>query len=187
MELQALFRNCSPQRVCLVGIGNLEWGDDGFGMVLAATLKDRFAQSNLAYHGQRRPSILEGGSTPENILHSITSNRFDHVILLDAVDFQALPGTVILLDGAQLEHRFPQISTHKISLGLLAKYVACHNQSRVWLLGVQPLSLSGTTLSPQVQSAVEVIANILVAGLTQASMVAPATPSAQAMEKCYDS
>ena len=37
--------------------------------------------------------------------------------------------------------RYPQISTHKISLGVLAGFVESNGVTKAWLLGVQPESL----------------------------------------------
>ena len=45
--------------------------------------------------------------------------KFDHVVFLDAVEFGAAPGSVVFLDSQQITARYPQISTHKISLDVL--------------------------------------------------------------------
>ncbi len=48
---------------------------------------------------------------------------------------------MVLLNSDEMTARFPQISTHKISLGLLAKRVEANGTTKAWLLGVQPESL----------------------------------------------
>ena len=54
--------------------------------------------------------------------------------------------------------RFPQISTHKISLGLLAKRAEANGTTKAWLLGVQPESLKpGEELTPAVQATLELL------------------------------
>jgi hypothetical protein len=69
---------------------------------------------------------------------------------------------VILLDAEQMAARFPQISTHKISLGLLAKWVEASGKTKAWLLGVQPESLKAAQrLTPVVQETVEALKDLL--------------------------
>ncbi len=60
---------------------------------------------------------------PNNWLAVALTPAFDHLVFLDAVDVGAAPGSVVFLNSQEMAARFPQISTHNISLGLLAKYV----------------------------------------------------------------
>ena len=57
------------------------------------------------------------------------------------MDFGAAPGSVVFLNSREMAARFPQISTHNISLGMLAKCVEAGGKTRAWLLGAQPESL----------------------------------------------
>jgi hydrogenase 3 maturation protease len=85
------------------------------------------------------------------------------VIFLDAVDFGGSPGATIFLNAGQIAVRFPQISTHKISLGLLAKSIEANGTTKAWLLGVQPQSLKpGESLSPAVQGTLELLRELLI-------------------------
>jgi hydrogenase maturation protease len=86
----------------------------------------------------------------------------DHVVFLDAVEFGGPPGSVVLLDSDEMAARFPQISTHKLSLGLLAKQVEANGRTKAWLLGVQPGSLrSGEELTPAVRTTFELMLDLL--------------------------
>jgi hydrogenase 3 maturation protease len=86
----------------------------------------------------------------------------DHIIFLDAVDFGGMPGSAILLDSEQMSARYPQISTHKISLGLLAKWAEANGTTKAWLLGVQPESLKpGGELSPAVRATLELLVELV--------------------------
>ncbi len=92
----------------------------------------------------------------------MTEQGFDHLIFLDAVDFGGVPGSTILLDSEQMSCRYPQISTHKLSLGLLAKWAESNGTTRVWLLGVQPESLrTGERLSSAMQTTLEALLELL--------------------------
>ena len=126
-------------RVCLVGVGNLDDGDDGFGVVLAEELE-------LA----GVPNVVIGETTPERFLGLLPC--FDHAIFLAAVDFEGAPGTVVLLDAVEMAQRFPQVSTQVFSLGLLAKMAEANGRTKAWLLAAQPEQVgAGKELSPTLQ------------------------------------
>jgi hydrogenase maturation protease len=138
-------------RVCLVGVGNVELGDDGFGMRLAEALRDW----RLAIGDWR---VVAARCEPERHLGELTDSGFDTVLFLDAVEFGAEPGAVVLLNSSEMAARFPQISTHKLSLGLLAKMIETSGASKCWLLGAQPASLrQGAGLSSAIQTTLEIL------------------------------
>ena len=87
---------------------------------------------------------------------------FDHLIFLDAVEFGGAAGSVVLLNSDEIAARFPQVSTHKLSLGLLAKQVEANGRTKAWLLGVQPESLKpGQELTPTIQAALELLVELV--------------------------
>ncbi|MCX6905586.1 MAG: hypothetical protein NTW03_19330, partial [Verrucomicrobia bacterium] len=66
------------------------------------------------------------------------------------------------LNSAEMAARLPQVSTHKLSLGLLARLIEAGGRTRAWLLGVQPGSLAqGTGLTTAVQSSLALLADLL--------------------------
>jgi hydrogenase maturation protease len=164
-------------RICLVGIGNVELGDDGFGVKLAAALLARgvnrreqapegspapIADPRFIGKEAARLSVLIAGTEPERHLGGVFEAGFDQVVFLDAVEFGGAPGAVIFLGAAEMESRFPQVSTHKLSLGLLANWVEAHGATRAWLLGVQPETLqAGQDLSPAVEASREILQVLL--------------------------
>jgi hydrogenase 3 maturation protease len=107
-------------------------------------------------------AVVLAGTTPERELHRLADGAFDTVLFLDAVEFSAAPGSVVLLNAGEMASRFPQVSTHKISLGLLARMIEAQGQTKVWLLGVQPDSVRrGAGLSPRVAATVGGLARLL--------------------------
>jgi hydrogenase 3 maturation protease len=138
-------------RVCLMGMGNTDYGDDGFGVQLVEEL----AEAEVS-------DVIVAGSEPEGWVGIAAEQDFDHVVFLDAVEFGGAPGAVVFLDAKQLVSRFPQVSTHKISLGLLAKFIESNGITKVWLLGVQPESTrEEQMLSPTVRATMEVLRELL--------------------------
>jgi len=138
-------------RVCFLGLGNTDYGDDGFGVRLAEALIDCGV-----------PNVIIAATTPDRWIGQAAN--FDHIVFLDAVEFGGEPGAAIILNSAQMAARFPQISTHKISLALLAQWAEADGHTRTWLLGVQPESLK---LSPQLTARVQKSLQLLLDFLTE--------------------
>jgi hydrogenase maturation protease len=156
-NLREQLERCFQGRVCLVGVGNVDLGDDGFGVRLAEALSNadlRFAICDLR--------VMVAGKSPERYLTEFGDDGFDHLIFVDAVEFGGAPGSVVFLDTTEMIARFPQISTHKISLGTLAKWFEAKGRTRAWLLGVQPESLKpGPNLTPAIHRTLEVLTGLL--------------------------
>jgi hydrogenase 3 maturation protease len=124
-----LISACSGKTAFLC-IGNPDRGDDGLGMVLASLLRDSGV-----------PNVYDGGTTPERKIPAIRDGGFDSVLFIDAVDVGAEPGSVTILDAQEIAGRYPQISTHKLSLGTLARLLSDTRECRIRLLGIQPATI----------------------------------------------
>jgi len=145
-------------RVCCLGLGNTDYGDDGFGVRLA----EQLIAAGL-------PDVIIAGTTPDRWLGQVTD--FDHVLFLDAVDWGGTPGSAALMNSTEITSRFPQVSTHKISLGLLAKWVEENGTTKAWLLGVQPASLRPSpSLTPTIETSLQALAEML-SGLVVGQLV----------------
>jgi hydrogenase maturation protease len=138
-------------RTAFVGIGNLDLGDDGFGVRLAEDLS-----------GAGLADVLVTDTVPENHLATLTDGEFDSVVFLDAVRTGTEPGSVVFLDATELKNRFPQVSTHKVSLGTLAQLIESKSHTRVWLLGTQPATVQqGTGLSKPMETTLKLLKVLL--------------------------
>jgi hydrogenase maturation protease len=146
-DLRQQIESCGHGRVCLLGLGNAASGDDGFGVRLAQELADAGV-----------PDVIVAGTAPERMVGRAAEGGFDHLVFLDAVDFGAPPGSAVWLDAQAMGVRFPQVSTHRLSLGLLARWAESSGKTRVWLLGVQPQSLRpAQRLSPAVEATLGIL------------------------------
>ncbi len=138
-------------RTAFLGIGNVDRGDDGFGVKLAEALREA---------GLENVSIA--GATPENHVAALGNGRFEAVFFLDAVLSDAEPGAVVLMDATEIKSAFPQVSTHKVSLGTLAGVVGSGTGTKVWLLGVRPASTEmGTFLSGPVRETLRMLTELV--------------------------
>jgi hydrogenase maturation protease len=142
---------CLRGRVCLVGIGNPDRGDDAVGVRLAEALRA------LGYR-----DVILAERTPERWVRALAHGGFQAVLFLDAVRMGAAPGDAALLASAQIASRYPQLSTHTLSLGTLARAIEADGPTRVFLLGVQPQAIDqGTELSGPVQTTLEILRHLL--------------------------
>ena len=150
-DLKTKIQNTLTGRVVIVGVGNPDLGDDGFGVRLAEEL-DRSGV----------PGVIVAGTTPERWVGRILDGEAKHVVLLDAVETQGVPGSAMFVGAAEMKSLYPQISTHKMALSSLARLVETMSGARVWLLGVKPQSLKGNELSETVKTSLEALKTILV-------------------------
>jgi hydrogenase maturation protease len=82
---------------------------------------------------------------------------------VDAVEFGGAAGSAFLVSASEIVCRFPQVSTHKISLGLLAKWVEADRRTKAWLLGVQPRSIAhGGQLTPALETTLNALCDLLI-------------------------
>jgi len=158
-NLREQLKQCFQGSACLVGLGNPDYGDDGLGVKLAEAISERL--TGMGKYALVR-HVVNAGATPERFIGPVKELGCDHLIFIDAVDFGGETGSAILLDEDEMEARFPQISTHKISVKLLAKLFGENGRTKVRLLGVQPRSLqSGKGLTPVVQKTVDILSELL--------------------------
>jgi len=149
-------------RIGLMCIGNIDCGDDAFGIRLGKVLTTQGEASAT----QGVEDVIIAGTEPEKYLSRSKIGDFDHLIFVDAVDFGAVPGSVVFLNSTEMASRFPQVSTHRLSLGLLARMVETRGTTKAWLLGVQPQSLRpGRELSSSVQTTMAVLIKLLMSRL----------------------
>lgn len=148
-DLSETFSDICRGKTAFLSIGNIDRGDDGVGVVLG----NRLREAGLEY-------VFDGGTLPENVVPELRDGGFDSVVFVDAVDFADEPGSVMIMNAHEVATQYPQVSTHKLSLGTVAKLISDNDVCRVWLLGIQPSSISLNTEG--LSSVVDKTANLLV-------------------------
>jgi hydrogenase 3 maturation protease len=123
--------NAGSARVAVVGVGNSLRGDDGVGVHVTQLLR----------RGPKLPprwSVIDGGSSPEACTAVLRRFAPHLVILADAVDLQALPGTIAWLETWTSDGLS---STHGLPLDVLASFLRQELGCDVGLLAIQPASV----------------------------------------------
>jgi hydrogenase 3 maturation protease len=136
-------------RTVVVGVGNPLRGDDAAGCLLARRMRDT-----------PDVRVIEAEEIPESFVGDIAAAAPNVVVLVDAVDLGALPGTVAVLETDDVAAYAP--TTHRLALSLVMDVVQRRTGADVFLIAVQPLNLAfGAPVTPQVGAGVELLAGVL--------------------------
>jgi len=148
-------RPCHPSRdrsILVLGIGNVLWADEGFGVRLVEALQ---AGWDFAPHVQ----LVDGGTQGLYLLPLV--QRCTHLLILDAVDYGLAPGTLKLVENDEVP-RFlgaKKMSLHQTGFQevLLLAQMTDSFPDEVLLIGCQPEELEdyGGSLRPRVKAALD--------------------------------
>jgi len=136
-------------RVVLVGVGNPLFGDDAAGCLLAERLA-----------GAPGLDVVPAEDVPESFVPGVVDARPDVVVLADAVDLGAPPGSVAILDADAMVRY--EASTHRVPLGLIAEIIRRASGADAFVLAIQPGPRRfGTGPSAEVAATVGVLADLI--------------------------
>jgi len=140
-----------------VGIGHELCGDDAVGICLARTLRPLAA-------GNESLLVVDAGSAPENFTGPLRRFRPDLVLLVDAAQMDAEPGTVGWLDLQAVGGI--SASSHTLPLHILVAYLVAELGCKVALIGIQPeQTFADVPLTTCVQRAAEAVVRVLLESL----------------------
>lgn len=143
-----------PLRLSLVGVGQELRGDDAAGLLVVRALMRRLPlqQDQWPASDHLTCQIFEAGAAPENATGLLRRFAPHLVILIDAAQLRAEPGTAQWLPW-QAAVGF-SASTHTLPLNLVSQYLQQELGAQVALLGIQPAQLGlGQAVSPSVLQA----------------------------------
>jgi len=148
----------------VLGVGNILWADEGFGVRCVETLERDFATDD-------RVTLADGGTRGLALLEPVAAAR--RLILFDAVAFGGVPGELKVVRDREvprfLDHK--ALSLHQTGLQeilALAELQGCLPDELV-CIGVEPTTLDdyGGGLSGAVAGQIEPAVNMAVAQLRQ--------------------
>lgn len=132
--------------VVILGLGNILYGDEGFGVRLANRL---YAAWDFPEHVE----IVDGGTQGQTLLGFV--EKAHKLLVLDAVDFGLVPGELTLRDDIPAYLTAQKIGPHQHSFSevLALATLRGHAPSLCALVGLQPAEMIlGAPLSTQAQS-----------------------------------
>ena len=136
-------------RTLVAGVGNIFFGDDGFGVEVARRLAERDLPEGV--------TVADYGISGMHLAHDL-SNGYDRAILIDATPRGGAPGTVYVLEpDAPAEPNHALFDSHgmqpEVVLGMLGMLGAATGQ--MLIVGCEPASSEpGIGLSGPVAAAV---------------------------------
>lgn len=139
-------------RTVVLGLGNPIMGDDGLGLAALDALRARWSP-------EPGVELVDGGTWGLALLPVIEGAR--RLLLLDAIECGAPPGTVVRLESGQIPAYFmTKLSPHQVDMREVLALAALRGQapSEVVAIGAQPGSIElADTMTPEVAQAVETV------------------------------
>lgn len=102
-------------------------GDDGAGPLLAEKML-----ANPLEHWH----VIDGGSTPENVVHQIRQLKPSLLLIVDATEMGLMPGYIRFVDPDLIAELF-LMNTHNMPLNFLIEQLR-DDISEILFLGIQP-------------------------------------------------
>ncbi|WP_310628369.1 HyaD/HybD family hydrogenase maturation endopeptidase [Limnohabitans sp.] len=153
-----------PASICVLGIGNLLWADEGFGVRCIEAVQQRY---EFAPH----VSLIDGGTQGLYLIQFVQAA--DALLIFDAIDYGLAPGTLKLVRDDDVP-RFmgaKKMSLHQTGFQEVLSLAQLTGQypRQVLLIGCQPQELDdyGGSLRPIVKQAMEEAIRLGLEELTQ--------------------
>ena len=145
-------------KIAILGVGNPAKGDDGAGPRCVERMKRRMPPP-----AGERMLLIDAGEVPEHFTGALRRFGPDLTVIIDAAVSGRPPGTIFIVGRDEIAD--DAVSTHRISLRYLVRYVEETIGGAVWILGIQPKSVHDTAgqkaLSPPVEKAARDIADFI--------------------------
>ncbi|WP_022851573.1 HyaD/HybD family hydrogenase maturation endopeptidase [Limisalsivibrio acetivorans] len=143
-------------KLLVLGIGNILMNDDAAGALAAQRLAERYEETDEL-------RIVEGGTLGLDLLPMV--EWADKLILIDAVDVDHPCGTVVRIEGEDVEPVFEtKLSPHQMGMKdlLLTAELAGYRPEEVTLFGIQSGNVNmDMTLSPEVEANMDKLVNLV--------------------------
>lgn len=157
------------RKTLVAGIGNVFFGDDGFGVEVAQRL------SRQALPGGVR--VLDAGIRGRHLAYELLDGGYDTAILVDAVARGGHPGTLYVIEPEPGDgDAVPSFDGHGMTPDVVLRFVGSMGGSstRVRILGCEPGCVAeGMGLTPEVGAAVDEAVALLRELLAESGETAP--------------
>jgi len=155
-------KNRLKGKVAILLIGNELKGDDGAGPALARDLE-----------GKINAAVIDCGEVPESYTGKIKELKPDTIVIVDAVDMGAKPGSISLIDKDKLNET-KLFTTHNVPLKVFADYLFSEIKADIFVVGIQPKNLGlGRPISKEVSTTIDYLKKILIETLGNPSVRLP--------------
>lgn len=133
-------------------------GDDGLGPLLSEQLYQKLLE--ITDKDTDNIYLLNTETTPENHTLEIRNLKPSHIIIIDAVEFEAEAGEMLIIEKEQIDTF--NISTHSMPISFIINYIEETVGSKIITIGIQPKQMNLiNTISEEVKTSVEELTNII--------------------------
>jgi hydrogenase maturation protease len=166
-------------RVLILGIGNLLWADEGFGVRAVEAL-------NRDFEFPQNVTLMDGGTQGLYLIEHVASAGI--LVVFDAVDYGLPPGSLKIAEDGEVPNFLgaKKMSLHQTGFQevLATAELLGRLPQRLFLIGVQPAELEdyGGSLRPEVKDRIPAAIDAALAYLARFGITAVrrATPLAEA-------
>lgn len=156
-------------KVLIIGIGNLLWADEGFGVRAVEAM-------HRLYQWPENVRLMDGGTQGLYLVQHV--READILIVFDAVDYGLEPGTIKLVEGDEVPKFLgaKKISLHQTGFQevLATAELLGGAMQHLYLIGVQPVELDDfggslrdemkARIGPAIQHAIDFLARFGISG-----------------------
>lgn len=144
-------QDATQYEVLVMGIGNILWADEGFGVRAVERYHEKFADDC-------RVRVIDGGTLGAYLINEVINAR--RLLIFDCCDLKAAPGTMRLLRGDEIKiWSATKISPHQTGMNdvLATAMLQGYEPEKLTVIGVQPKELEdyGGSLTETVKAAIE--------------------------------
>jgi hydrogenase 3 maturation protease len=118
-------------KTAVCGIGNRIRGDDAVGPLVIDELKKALGKNK-----DKNILLLDCGEIPEGMIKRITAFKPHNLVLVDTADLKEKPGTFREIDPEEIMDHV--LSTHKMPLTMLIKFLRSRIDFNLIFIGIQP-------------------------------------------------
>jgi hydrogenase maturation protease len=129
-SLSSFFTSFDANECAFICLGNKDRADDGIGLVIAEKLA-KFYPKNIFSEEEEDISTI--------LLYILEKEQYKQVVLIDAVDFGAEPGSLIV--SPTIKTNVKQISTHTIPYQEIARLLEAKGREFLFI-GIQIKNLT---------------------------------------------
>jgi hydrogenase 3 maturation protease len=146
----------TPSNISIIGVGNSLRHDDAIGPYVCSKLNN-----------SDKMQVLDAGMNPENVIDDVCAHNPKQIIIIDAANFGKDAGEIALVHKDQIPET--SISTHMISLKVIAGILAEDTKAEIIFIGIQFKDVSlGEGMCEEVRKAGDEIVEKITKGVENA-------------------
>ncbi len=149
-SLSSFFTSFNANECAFICLGNRDRADDGIGLVIAERLAKIYHKNVFSEEEEDISTIL---------LYILEREIYKQIILIDAVEFGAEPGSVLV--SSKIESNIKQISTHTIPYQEISRLLESKDKEFLFIgIQIKDLTFLGP-ISEEVSKAADEIMELL--------------------------